>query len=940
MTRAYRAAFVPHTVPSYASALRHGIVFAAVFLNQGEAMVVYRLICFALIFQVVYSDCEHGSYISRISNTPKCCVNCKTWVWYYTYEEDRCYEFPNVCKSDSGLLDNRAAYDSAIDVLSDFSTASIQCPSQVIVYSDKGMNSTSVLYNITSKGDIKDESCTHSSGTIMQIGIHLVICTARDGFTQKILHCNFNVSVIDNEDPNIECPNVTLSTIPGQNYTNVTYEPVVWDNSGEILEPKCSLAQGSGLFIGLHPVSCDISDRSWNNNSCSGSVFVQDNESPKLECPNVNVSTIPGKNYTNVTYEPVVWDNSGETLEPKCSLAQGSTLSIGSHSVICDVNDRSQNNNSCSGSVFVQDNEIPDLECPNVTVSAIPGKHYVNVTYKNVVRDNSGEILEPECSPAQGSRLENGPHLVTCQVSDRSLNVNNCSFSVLVQENSGGKSKSENNRRDIALGILVPATVFVTVLVIAFICYNCRTKHNKKSQQKLAASYHSSTDTCLINMDKDLIKNKGATFADFSFADLLSKKDDLTKVDISWKDKNGHTTKTIEKGDFSEIMIVTDLTPNEVVIFKLTYHSNDGTQEQDSLQLKTHRNLSEIFGKCEFVDITYNSVRVKLQYAKEHLTCNNVWLVLKGVKCNEPDKPCSKYNTGDHYSEQKIDASSGITENTFNDLIPGHQYQVFVEFRTQKLLVTVKDPYDLGRVETKIVSIKDSEDGSSKVTVVFNELEPDCKLIAVMCCGTSTTTDNCILTIENLQQSTSYTLTYGAICNGKPFYHGQRTIFTTSEETKQRPGKCEENILDVFDRCSDDADTLITGMRKIELFVERLAKALKFDKSVADLKHDSRLYNYKTIFQGLIQNRRTYCLDMNVDKFLELFIAENQQQNGYVMGDESEPLLTADKENLNRFYQLIEKTHKCDYCQQLYFHSKIHDDTYIENQLKCHQESM
>lgn len=158
-------------------------------------------------------------------------------------------------------------------------------------------------------------------------------------------------------------------------------------------------------------------------------------------CPSdINVSTLPGKSYANVTYTlPEATDNCGVyTIKLQGGYLSGSRFPIGYTVISYRAYDREWNYATCSFGVIVQDNEPPELTCPTLNerivesdengCAALPD--YSPLVFVN---DNDGYSVTLTQSPEPGTIINNTTQ-VTIQAKDFSNNISECSFEVTLAD--------------------------------------------------------------------------------------------------------------------------------------------------------------------------------------------------------------------------------------------------------------------------------------------------------------------------------------------------------------------------------------------------------------------------------------------------------------------------------------------------------------------------
>ena len=134
-----------------------------------------------------------------------------------------------------------------------------------------------------------------------------------------------------------------------------------------------------------------------------------------------------------VTYSVSATDNCSET-SISCNPPSGSTFPVGTTTVTCIATDVSDNADTCTFDITVNDTEAPVATCPaDITVGNDPGQCSAVVTFSGSVTDNcAGASIS--CSPASGSVFPVGTTTATCIATDESGNADTCSFNITVND--------------------------------------------------------------------------------------------------------------------------------------------------------------------------------------------------------------------------------------------------------------------------------------------------------------------------------------------------------------------------------------------------------------------------------------------------------------------------------------------------------------------------
>jgi len=134
-------------------------------------------------------------------------------------------------------------------------------------------------------------------GSNFSLGQTRIEYTATDasGNTQS---CNFSVTVLDDNNPQITCPaNVSVQSTPGQCGAIVTYGAVhTSDCIASTFGSDHAIGSGNFFSVGVHEELYIVSNTAGMNASCVLYVTVFDTQAPNISCPaDVIISNDPGQ---------------------------------------------------------------------------------------------------------------------------------------------------------------------------------------------------------------------------------------------------------------------------------------------------------------------------------------------------------------------------------------------------------------------------------------------------------------------------------------------------------------------------------------------------------------------------------------------------------------------------------------------------------------------
>ncbi len=225
---------------------------------------------------------------------------------------------------------------------------------------------------------IASYSAAQTNFDCSELGQNFVLLTVTDvnGNSQN---CTATVNVLDSIAPVVSCPaDVTIySTAVDCGNVFSFVDPPVSDNCSATVMQTAGLASGSVFPVGINTISYEATDVSGNTSSCSYQVTVLDTIAPIISCPpDITINNDPGSCDALVFFpNPPFSDNcAGSSLSQTAGLQSGSSFPVGVTIVEFTVTDASGNTASCSFTVTVVDNELPQIIfCPtNLTIPANP----------------------------------------------------------------------------------------------------------------------------------------------------------------------------------------------------------------------------------------------------------------------------------------------------------------------------------------------------------------------------------------------------------------------------------------------------------------------------------------------------------------------------------------------------------------------------------------
>ncbi|XP_033125733.1 hyalin-like isoform X2 [Anneissia japonica] len=315
----------------------------------------------------------------------------------------------------------------------------INCPADIEVCAETGSIAASVTWEpINATDNCCDNvniTSDYTSGDEFEIGENVVLYTATD-CSENSASCSFTIKVIDCEAPFLNCSQNVEFDADDNCTSDVTWtEVTATDNYDSDVTVFCNPTEG--IFpLGNYTVTCNATDMAGNTGNCSFNAYIFDATFPDITCPeDITVDADEGDSTAAVTWVPgVVTDNCcGNDIDVVYNATNGSEFNIGVTVISLIATDCYDNQDECIFSIYVEDDEPPELECPpNQNITADPDCRAVaNWTAPNVT-DNSGDTLYSVCDYSSSSIFSDIITTVTCNATDGYGNTGYCSFNITI----------------------------------------------------------------------------------------------------------------------------------------------------------------------------------------------------------------------------------------------------------------------------------------------------------------------------------------------------------------------------------------------------------------------------------------------------------------------------------------------------------------------------
>ncbi len=323
----------------------------------------------------------------------------------------------------------------------------IDCPGDITIPTSAGACEAIITFALPMATDV----CTAVtvaqtggpvSGGSLPPGSYPVSFTATDEFGNTD-QCTYNILVADTTSPVFNCPAdvINVSTDAGQCGAAVTYAaPMATDFCGTVSVVLTS-GLGSGAFFGVgsNDEVYTAADLSGNESTCAITISVSDTEAPEIICPaDIVLSNISTCSAPVVYGAPAATDNCAITsLTLLEGTNSGDDFQLGTTTITWLAADAAGNENTCTFTVFLSENEVPVFTCPDdLIVPTGPGVCSATVIFDDPpVADNCGVVsLVQTEGPTSGSILAPGTLTITFLAADLSGNEATCSFEITVAD--------------------------------------------------------------------------------------------------------------------------------------------------------------------------------------------------------------------------------------------------------------------------------------------------------------------------------------------------------------------------------------------------------------------------------------------------------------------------------------------------------------------------
>jgi subtilisin-like proprotein convertase family protein len=349
-------------------------------------------------------------------------------------------------------------------VVNDNQLPSITCPVPAASYAmDAGECNHTRSFVATSSDNCSVQSVAYSVGGTgitfpydFPVGSTTVTAVATDP-SNNSRSCTFAVVVNDNQNPVITCPTPSPSYNADAGECNFTTSFVANSSDNCSVQSVAYSVGGTSISfpydfpVGSTTVTVVATDVNANTSNCTFAVVVNDNQNPAITCP------VPAASYNADAGECNFTTSFAATASDNCSVQSvaysvgGAGISfpydfpVGSTTVTALVTDVNANTSNCTFAVVVQDLVQPVATCQNVSV-VLNNSGTAAVT-EGMIDNGSSDacgVASLSVAPNSFNCAQVGANTVTLTVTDLNGNVNACTATVTVVDNSAPSAICQN----------------------------------------------------------------------------------------------------------------------------------------------------------------------------------------------------------------------------------------------------------------------------------------------------------------------------------------------------------------------------------------------------------------------------------------------------------------------------------------------------------------
>ncbi|RKS50750.1 putative secreted protein (Por secretion system target) [Gillisia mitskevichiae] len=402
----------------------------------------------------------------------------------------------------------------------------ITCPASITKNVDSGKCGAMVTFATATATDNSGEEITIvrtdnidlNSGDIFPVGETIISFRATDG-AGLIDECSFTITVVDNENPTISCPDDISETVGfGETGKVITYTAISFNDNclGASSIQTAGFASGSEFPVGTTTNTFVVTDPNGNKAICSFDITITENEkqSPTFDCPDPNQTTIleldENCTFTVPDYSNRITNFENFENEPffiQTQVRNGNVLTL-----TLRVFDGSEGEEagSCQFLVNLEDQSPPAVICPNdIFVPYTGSKEYEIEDYFSLltITDNCSDSFTYSQTPQPGVVISEDTR-IEFTITDNNNNQSSCNFEVIFYEETELQILNCPENRtfevDSNCSYLIPdiASTITTNIDGAVVTQNITPgfRVNGSLQLIITAKFEDQVDTCEVNL--------------------------------------------------------------------------------------------------------------------------------------------------------------------------------------------------------------------------------------------------------------------------------------------------------------------------------------------------------------------------------------------------------------------------------------------------------
>lgn len=317
------------------------------------------------------------------------------------------------------------------------------CPINITVFANANCESTAT-WDIPTFTDNCDSSpqvtSSHNPGDTFPFGDTEVTYTATDNAGNEAI-CSFTVSVQDNTPPVFTSipDDLIVSTQEDACEAVVNWEEILAeDNCDNSLDIVTNHNSGDVFSLGETTVEITATDDAGNETSASFLITVEDQIPPQVLTNPTDITISSSSDCEAVVNWEITTfsDNCDADLEITSTHNSGDLFQLGTTTVTYTATDNAGNETLSSFDVIVVDETAPDfISCvPNIELTANNQCQATATWSLPAVSDNCNGEISLESDFQSGDIFPLGSTTVTYTATDEAGNSSNCSFEVIVSD--------------------------------------------------------------------------------------------------------------------------------------------------------------------------------------------------------------------------------------------------------------------------------------------------------------------------------------------------------------------------------------------------------------------------------------------------------------------------------------------------------------------------